>query len=280
MTTTPSFMADRFAKLLSNIAFEIPFDPEWKNGTGYFDHAVDCYVPEGRVVKSICPDTERRIVLVGTVLGTVVVFERYTPKPEAKQAFILTWHAPNALKGFIGEPALTSDGLEGIVCTYYPQDNISKHVDKLIDAGIKARARLAEKAAEMVAAQVEPEVVTSETRVLTGFEAVVAAVKSVNGLVLDDHRGNGGKLQLCGVATLDKGDSSIPVALIHDDYFSLNEVYLDDQGVAHISTRAVGGVIHTPKRLSVTLADGIAKYNEESRTAKWTCGTVENVTTF
>jgi len=295
MTTFNTALVERnFKSVLEKIAFEVPFEAEWKNDTGYFDHAVDCYVPEGRVVKSTCPTTKRRIILVGTVLGTVVVFERYTP--DMDQAFILTWHAPKALRAFIGEPALTSDTLERIVCTYYPQENISKHVDALIDAGVKARKVLAEKAIAMATApekgvtcRVVPDdevtsdtrpLVISETRPLTKFEAIVAATKQVNGLVLDDHRAPNGTLQLCGLATLDKGDSSITVALIKDDYFSLNEVYLGADGKVRVSTRAVGGVIHTPKRDGVTVEAGIATYNAEARSAKWSCGTVENVTMF
>lgn len=281
MTTVNNSLVERnFKSVLEKIAFEVPFETEWKNGTGYFDHAVDCYVPEGRVVKSLCPTTKRRIILVGTVLGTVVVFERYTP--DMDQPFILTWHAPKALRAFIGEPALTSDALERVVCTYYPQDNISKHVDALIDAGVKARKVMAEKAAEMAVATapIAKEVVKSSPRMLTSFEAVFAAAKQANGVVLDDHRAPGGTLQLCGLATLDKGDSSIAIALIKDDYFSLNEVYLGADGKAHISTRAVGGVVHTPKRDGVTLEEGIATYNKAMEGNRFSCGSINNVTLF
>lgn len=293
---TVSFMADRFAKLLANIAFEIPFEPEWKNGTGYFDHAVDCYVPEGRVVKAVCPSTQRRIVLVGTVLGTVVVFERYTP--DIGQAFILTWHAPKALRAFIGEPALTSDTLEKIVCTYHPQENISKHVDRLIDDGVKARiARKVDVASthtpapeKGVTCRVVPDdeisthtgaLVFIDSGVSSVFTAVAKAVHAAKGVVQDDHRASiGGTLKLCGVATLDKDGSSIPVALIDDDYFSLNELYLDEAGVPHVSTRAVAGVIHTPKSQNVTLEQGIAAYNKAMEGNRFSCGSINNVVLF
>lgn len=276
--TPVSFLANQFAKLIANVAFEIPFEPEWKNGTGYFDHAVDCYVPEGRVVKSTCPTTNRRLVLVGTVLGTVVVFERYTP--DIGQPFILTWHAPKALRNFLGEPALTAERLDMIVCHYHTQTNISVYVDRLVDAGVNARlARRVNAVSEAMSPVVE-EAVAPKATVLTNFEELVVAAKSVNGLVLDDHSAPNGRLQLCGLATLDKDGSSIPIALIEDDYFSVNEVYLDSQGCARISTRAVGGVVHTPKSQNVTLEEGIAAYNDHARKATWSCGEINNVTLF
>lgn len=285
MTTVNNSLVERnFKSVLEKIAFEVPFETEWKNGTGYFDHAVDCYVPEGRVVKSLCPTTKRRIILVGTVLGTVVVFERYTP--DMNQPFILTWHAPKALRAFIGEPALTSDTLERIVCTYYPQDNISKHVDALIEAGIKARAQ---KVRDHLNSGGEVAVLTPPAESYAdatldsskgySFAEVVAAVKAVNGLVMDDHRASiGGQLKLCGLATLDKDGVSTPIALIDDEYFSLNELYLDEAGLAHISTRAVAGVIHTPKSQNVTLEQGIAAYNKAMDGNRFSCGLINNVT--
>jgi len=293
MTTFNSAVVKRnFLSLFDKLDIAIPFNPEWKNGTGYFDHAVDCWVMKGNVVKTICPTTARRIILIGTVLGTVVVFERYSP--DMDQPFILTWHAPKALRSFIGDPALTAEKLDFIVCTYYPQENISKHVDALIDAGVKARipgsVDLASKAAQekgVVARAVPDDEVSTDDRPLVlannaqgyGFAKVVEAVRSVNGLVMDDHRASiGGQLKLCGVATLDKDGISIPIALIDDDYFSLNEVYLDEAGVAHISTRAVAGVVHTPKSRNVTVEEGIAAYNKAMDGNRFSCGLINNVT--
>jgi len=292
ISTSAALIARNFTALFQRLEVAIDFDADWKNGTGYFDHAVDCFVAEGQVVKTICPTTARRIILIGTVLGTVVVFERYSP--DLQQPFILTWHAPKALRPFIGEPALTAEKLELIVCTYHPQENISRYVNALVDAGVKARiAKRVDVASEtmpekgVVARVVPDDEVSTDDRALAvvnttrgyGFAKVVEAVKAVKGVVKDDHRSSiGGTLKLCGVATLDKDGISIPIALIDDDYFSLNELYLDEDGVPHISTRAVAGVIHTPKSQNVTLEQGIASYNKAMEGNRFSCGSVNNVT--
>lgn len=63
-------------------AKEVQFSPQWKNGTGYFDGAVrrdsGVQLQPGEMAKTTCPDSVRRMVFVGTRLGTIVVFERYT----------------------------------------------------------------------------------------------------------------------------------------------------------------------------------------------------------
>jgi hypothetical protein len=59
----------------------IAYNTAWENGTGYFDKAVKGQVAPvleiGQMVKSESTGG-RKIVMVGTQLGNVVVFERYT----------------------------------------------------------------------------------------------------------------------------------------------------------------------------------------------------------
>lgn len=61
----------------------IPFNPKWANGTGYLNFAVDGdYAPKlnnGQIVKTI-DDHGRLIGIVGTPLGNVVCFERFSDK--------------------------------------------------------------------------------------------------------------------------------------------------------------------------------------------------------
>lgn len=58
---------------------EIPFDRNWSNSTGGFDYAVysehRVELPSGKTAKSTTPGG-RKIVFVGTHLGTVAVFDR------------------------------------------------------------------------------------------------------------------------------------------------------------------------------------------------------------
>lgn len=61
---------------LNSCVEEVTFDPSWKNGTGYMDGAISADVAIGELRK--CRDDYgRRLILIGTRLGTVVVFDRY-----------------------------------------------------------------------------------------------------------------------------------------------------------------------------------------------------------
>ena len=55
----------------------VEYDSSWANCTGYFDGGVNAPVESGDIKASTCPQG-RKILLVGTPVGTVVVFERYT----------------------------------------------------------------------------------------------------------------------------------------------------------------------------------------------------------
>lgn len=75
-----------FQKVFSNTEIEtIPFNPKWSNGTGYFDHAVEGdeapVLAPGRIVKSATPGG-RKILIVGTPIGNVVIFQRYDDRDD------------------------------------------------------------------------------------------------------------------------------------------------------------------------------------------------------
>lgn len=68
-----------FDKAYEAIKKELEFRKEWSNGTGLYDYAVygseAPIVSPGMIVKSITPGG-RKLIIVGTRLGNVVVFER------------------------------------------------------------------------------------------------------------------------------------------------------------------------------------------------------------
>lgn len=67
-----------FMMLYRRAAMEIDFDPAWANGTGYFDHA--CSMVElaaGEMARSQ-DGHGRKILLIGTNGGTIVIFKRYS----------------------------------------------------------------------------------------------------------------------------------------------------------------------------------------------------------
>ena len=76
MTTASNLPGKIFQRIFQQIQNEIPFDPSWANGTGYLDGAVSHTLPPGKMAKTI-DNYDRRVILIGTRFGTVVVFDRY-----------------------------------------------------------------------------------------------------------------------------------------------------------------------------------------------------------
>jgi hypothetical protein len=64
---------------------EVPFNESWSNGTGYFDAAVAGeHAPKlgnGTMVRSVTP-SGRKILIIGSRLGNIVVFQRYTNRTD------------------------------------------------------------------------------------------------------------------------------------------------------------------------------------------------------
>jgi len=57
---------------------DIAFDPQWENGTGYFDHACSMVeLKRGETARSQ-DEAGRKILLIGTSGGTIVIFKRYS----------------------------------------------------------------------------------------------------------------------------------------------------------------------------------------------------------
>jgi hypothetical protein len=81
----------KFNSALKAIKLERAYDPSWANGTGYFNGACNAEVGVGVLVKSLSSDN-RNIILIGTPLGTVAIFQHHT------YAEIVTINAPRALQ--------------------------------------------------------------------------------------------------------------------------------------------------------------------------------------
>lgn len=70
---------------------DLPFNPNWSNGTGLFDYAVygehAPTIPIGQMARSATP-SGRKLIIIGTRLGNVVVFERQVVgKKETTQTY-------------------------------------------------------------------------------------------------------------------------------------------------------------------------------------------------
>lgn len=76
ITPVAAIFAAQFSKTKA-----VPFNPKWSNGTGYFDYAVlgqeAPLLEAGDVVCSEDPKG-RKLIIIGTPLGNVVIFQRYS----------------------------------------------------------------------------------------------------------------------------------------------------------------------------------------------------------
>ncbi len=71
-----------FTDAYNSIFSVIPYDKAWSNTTGYFDYLVDLVkLAPGKIAKSMDPNM-RRMILIGTRFGTIVVFDRYSGQIE------------------------------------------------------------------------------------------------------------------------------------------------------------------------------------------------------
>ena len=140
--------ASRFTAAFDSITTEIPFNKDWSNGTGYFDNAVvGSAAPElapGQLVKSKTPGG-RKIILVGTRIGNVVVFERYD---DDKSVIVANYGSAIAQLGNIKSGALDIDSVCNIVGEYSVKQNIGFTIEQLYDACKKHDRRVERKSAK------------------------------------------------------------------------------------------------------------------------------------
>lgn len=122
-----------FEEIRSNGA-ELKFRTSWKNGTGYLDGIVKDQIADleigGQAV--FIDDYGRRAIVTRTRFGNVVVFERYTPKPE--RAIVVVQNAPTEVGYLLGpvmSRSLTEDAVAGVV-GYAGLANIGLRIETLL----------------------------------------------------------------------------------------------------------------------------------------------------
>lgn len=124
-----------FNKVSDTIENILAFNPEWKNNTDYLDHAVEGeHAPElkpGELAKSVSDD-DRPIILIGTPIGNVVIFKRYTDNDD-----VYVFNASRKFDSIIG-PFLRNSLSEGNLISLFnipdlaAGDNIGSRLDSLL----------------------------------------------------------------------------------------------------------------------------------------------------
>lgn len=172
---TSVFMA--FNEVLAKCKNVVPFNPLWKNGTGYLDGAVewigkknanviDCVpvsalpkgvdftvdaetqqitVAYGKLVKGV-DDYGRNFVFVSTRLGGVVVFERFKNANETTQIYVCNSSSGLSEADLYDSSSLNLQAMDTLFgLTHWDEKNIGNHVDQLFDVighALKSEAKI------------------------------------------------------------------------------------------------------------------------------------------
>jgi len=105
---------------------EVAYDASWENGTGYFQTDNIKNIAPGERAKSTDPHG-RRMVLIGTRLGTAVVFDR----KGSRDGVVVANIPHNAAKVFDLSSALSGDQIDFITGGRWGQMTLSHRIDAM-----------------------------------------------------------------------------------------------------------------------------------------------------
>ena len=141
-------LQDIFTSALTHVLDFTPYKSEWANGLGYMDDITKYELAVGEVIKSQHEDG-RRVIIVGTAIGSVVVFERYAL---GHGPFVLVSHGPDSLGFIIGAAGqLDIDTFQRILTHYNPRENIGNRlgrIEKVLSVHARVKARKAQSVEE------------------------------------------------------------------------------------------------------------------------------------
>lgn len=123
-------MSKRFENVLSIIPQPVAFNPNWRSAGDRYDGAINAKVPTGKVVKSVDPESGRRLILIGTDLDTVVIYELYSPNAKGS-SFALVYNANAALDFLLGGSRLSIAQFSLAVTDYDIKQNIGVSLQTL-----------------------------------------------------------------------------------------------------------------------------------------------------
>lgn len=127
-----------FNALYNKIDKVIPFSESWYNGTGYLDNAVkEVTLQVGERAKTETTGDgvfKRRVILIGTPVGTAVFFERYLPEKDGTRCGTIVNNVPRQLNGFVASGAVSEQDIVNFIGEDYR--NIGHAVDNIFKAGV------------------------------------------------------------------------------------------------------------------------------------------------
>lgn len=125
-TTQKSFVQQSFEKAFDNVA-KVEFDTSWHHGD-YMNGAVHYKLDPGVIVGSTAAGKDaRRMLLIGTRAGTVVIFERYSPNGDS--GFVLVSNTPHELRFILPSGSMDDSTFSRVVTPYSPRENIGTYME-------------------------------------------------------------------------------------------------------------------------------------------------------
>lgn len=120
-----------FTERYEEVTTEIDFDPKWANGTGYYDYAVEAVeLKPGEMAKSFDAGTGRRIILIGTRFGSVVVFDRYTNQGEGG-VYVTNEPANFVIKQFVPSGSIGEHSMYVLLGSWGIETNLGYTIEKM-----------------------------------------------------------------------------------------------------------------------------------------------------
>jgi hypothetical protein len=129
---------EAYLKDPERVQHTLPFDPEWAGGTGYFEALIREELPSVKVgeVATSTDNYGRRLLIVKTRFGNVIVFERHSPDKDGQRSgiFVVNDSGPLRSAGMLGEGgALSKESMMQILgdsCVYW---NVGTRVEGLFN---------------------------------------------------------------------------------------------------------------------------------------------------
>ena len=119
-----------FSKAFARLENSIPFNPAWKNRTGYLDNAV--HDKSITITSTTIDDFGRKVIIVPTTVGNVVVFERFSGGDRG----IIVSNAPRQVAslgaGLDLHGSLGDNELEFYLGTEWGTSHIGQRIDDLL----------------------------------------------------------------------------------------------------------------------------------------------------
>lgn len=123
-----------FVNAWNRITREVEFSRDWHNGTGYFDGVTkaDLGLEPGQIAKSQADGEDlRRMIIIGSRFGNIVIFERYTPEDDDNENIVVVNNAPRKLSRFVANTAISTEKFEQMVDIGIDGWNIGAFIENL-----------------------------------------------------------------------------------------------------------------------------------------------------